>query len=370
MDLTCFLQGYCCFKQDSVFGPHSVSYHNGNRCGKSKGTGTADDQNRNTSGKCISELFSCQQPDNGGDNRNTDNCRNKNSGNPVCDFGNRCFCCSRITDHLNNLGKSSVLAYPGSFASDKSGLVYGCSRDCISRILVNRDTLPCKCRLIDSTVSLKDHSVHRNVLTGTYHKNITFSDLFDGHRSLLSVPDNNCCLRCQLHQTFQRIRCLSLRSGFQHFSNCDQGKDHGCRFKIELHHVIHNCCRISVHLCPYHCKKYINTPQKGCHGTKCYKGIHIWCTMPQTLKAADKKFLVNDHYDSGEKKLHQSHGNMIIIKPCRKRPAPHHMSHGKIHQHKQKAYRCDQPSFQCRCFMVFQCLLCRRSRYLFSGCPL
>ena len=87
-------------------------------------------------------------------------------------------------------------------------------------------------------------------------------------------------------------------------------------------------------------------------------------------KAADKKFLVNDHYDSGEKKLHQSHGNMIIIKPCRKRPAPHHMSHGKIHQHKQKAYRCDQPLFQCRCFMVFQCLLCRRSRYLFSGCHL
>ena len=41
------------------------------------------------------------------------------------------------------------------------------------------------------------------------------------------------------------------------------------------------------------------------HGAKCHKGIHIWCTMPQALKSADKKFLVNDHYDSGEKKLHQ-----------------------------------------------------------------
>ena len=27
------------------------------------------------------------------------------------------------------------------------------------------------------------------------------------------------------------------------------------------------------------------------------KGYHVWCTMPQALKAADKKLLINDHND-------------------------------------------------------------------------
>ena len=77
--------------------------------------------------------------------------------------------------------------------------------------------------------------------------------------------------------------------------------------------------------------------------------------MPQTLKAADKEFLVDDHDDSGKQKLYKPHGNVVVVEPCRERPAPHHVSHGEIHEDNEKACRGDQPVFESRCLVVFEC---------------
>ena len=39
-------------------------------------------------------------------------------------------------------------------------------------------------------------------------------------------------------------------------------------------------------------------------------------------------------------------GNVVAVKPAGQRPAPHHVPHGEIHQHQQKADRGDEPPFQ------------------------
>ena len=66
LNLSGFLKGDGCFEKDTVFGTHSVSNHNGNRSGKSKGAWTADDQNGNSSCKGVTEFVACEQPDYGG----------------------------------------------------------------------------------------------------------------------------------------------------------------------------------------------------------------------------------------------------------------------------------------------------------------
>ena len=53
---------------------------------------------------------------------------------------------------------------------------------------------------------------------------------------------------------------------------------------------------------------------------------------------------------------------MIVFKPLRHRPAPHHMSHGKIHENQKKAHRGDQSFFQNGNFVIrksFRSLGCR-----------
>ena len=46
---------------------------------------------------------------------------------------------------------------------------------------------------------------------------------------------------------------------------------------------------------------------------------------------------------------------MVVVEPCRERPAPHHVSHGEIHEDNEKACRGDQPVFESRCLVVFEC---------------
>ena len=56
--------------------------------------------------------------------------------------------------------------------------------------------------------------------------------------------------------------------------------------------------------------------------------------MKEALEAADKKLLVDHHDDTCQQQLQQSHGNVIIVEKCREGKPEHHVSHGKIHEHK------------------------------------
>lgn len=123
-----------------------------------------------------------------------------------------------------------------------------------------------------------------------------------------------------------------------HFSNGDQGQDHSGRFEIEFHHVVHDKFGIAVNLGSGHGEQGVDTPYKGGHGAESYQGIHVRRAVPQTPEATDEKFLIDDHDDSCKKQLYKSHGDMVAIKPGWQRPSPHHVSHGKVHQHQKKTY--------------------------------
>ena len=210
LDFSRFFKGNRCFKEDSVFGAHTVSYHNGNRRCKSKCTRAADNQNRNASCQRITKALSDQKPNDRRDHGNGNYGRNEHSGNKVCDLGNGSFCSGCITDHFYDLGKCGILSHTGSFTFNESRLVDCCCGNHISGFFIYRNTLTGQCRFIDCGSTFQDHTIHRNVLTRTYNKDLTFLYLFNRDVKFLPVSYYNCCFRCQLHQAFQGIGGLTL----------------------------------------------------------------------------------------------------------------------------------------------------------------
>ena len=136
-----------------MFRSHSVAYHDGNRCGKSQRTGTADDQHRNTSCQRISHCLSCKQPYQCGHHCNGNDHWYKHAGYFICNLGNGCLGGSRITDHFDDLRKCSIFSYSCGFTLEKAGLVDGSSRYQISPGLIHRNTFSCQCGFIDGTAA-------------------------------------------------------------------------------------------------------------------------------------------------------------------------------------------------------------------------
>ncbi len=98
----------------------TVAYHNRHRCCQAQSAGTADDQNGNAARQGVAYCLSHQKPYHNGDNGDGDNCRNKNAGHFVCDFGNGCFGCSSIADHANDLGEGGIFADARCFTPEKA----------------------------------------------------------------------------------------------------------------------------------------------------------------------------------------------------------------------------------------------------------
>ena len=113
----------------------------------------------------------------------------------------------------------------------------------------------------------------------------------------------------------------------KHLADRDQRKDHGCRFKVELMHVLHDLVHIPGKLRPRHRKQRVGAVHKRCGGSERHQRIHIWCAVDQPLKAAYEELLVDHHDDACQQKLQQAHRNVIAFKESRQRPVPHHMSH-------------------------------------------
>ena len=120
-------------------------------------------------------------------------------------------------------------------------------------------------------------------------------------------------------------------------------QDHGGGLEVEVHHVAHDgvhrrraparrswrrartCCRRTPRVAP-------SATSVSMLGARCQSA----------LEAADEELLVDDHDDDGQQQLRQAHGDVVAVIKRRQRPAPHHVAHGKIHQHEQKAQRPDQ----------------------------
>ena len=225
--------------------------------------------------------------------------------------------------------------------------------------LVHGNALPCQSRLIDRAASLYNHSIHRDIFSGTHHENIALCHLFNGNGLLLPVLYDAGSLGSQFHQIFQSIRGFSLGAGLQHLPDCNQGQDHGGRFKVEFMHIPHHCSHVTLHLGICHGKQGVGAVNEGCAGAESNQGIHVRRPVPQALKTAYKKFLVNHHHRDCQKELQKPHSYMVCGEKGRNRPPPHHMSHGKIHENEEKAKGPEKPPFQHRGFPVFQHLLPR-----------
>ena len=111
------------FKHNAVFSPHTVSYHNSYRCGKSKGAGTADHQYGDCPGKSKTNGLAGYEPDCQSNQSDPDHCRYKNAGYPVGDFGDRSFSSCGVADHLDDLRKGGIFSNPGGFTPEIAGLV-------------------------------------------------------------------------------------------------------------------------------------------------------------------------------------------------------------------------------------------------------
>ena len=119
-------------------------------------------------------------------------------------------------------------------------------------------------------------------------------------------------------------------------------------------HIFHDRVHVSLYLGIRHHEQRVCAPREGRTRSKGDQSVHIRGAVKQTLKAADEEFLVDHHDDHGEKKLCKPHRHMVSIEKFRKRPVPHHMPHGEIHEDQEKTDGGDKSFFQDRSLMVFQ----------------
>ena len=349
-----FLQTDGGLEENPVFRAQAAADHDGNRRRQSQRAGAADDQHGNAAREGVGEFFSEKQPDKQRDERDADHHRDEHAGDSVRGLCDRRLGCRRVADHADDLRERGVLSDARGLAAQKTRLIDRCRGDGVSRVLVRRNAFARQRGFVYGAAALQNDAVHRDALSGTHDEDVAFAHLRDGHRDLLPVPEQPRRLGRKPHQAFQGVRCFSLGARFKHLAHGDQRQNHGRGLKIEFVHVGHDALHVSLRLRLRHCEQRIDAPDKGCHGAEGDQRVHIGRAPPEAPEAADKKRLIDDHDDTGQQQLHQSHGHMIPVEPRRQRPAPHHMAHGEVHQHQQEANRRDQAFFQLRRFVIRQ----------------
>ena len=342
------------FEEDAVLGTQAVAHHDGHRGGKAQRAGAADDQDGNAAGQCIAQLMAQQQPDDGGEHGNGDDGGYKEAGNGIGDLGDGGFGGGGVADHLNDLGQGGVLAHAGGLALQEARLVGGGSADLVALCFIHRDALAGQGTLVDGADALQHDAVHGDVLTGADDEDVAFLHLLNGDDHFRAVPQQGGSLRSQLHQALEGVRGLALGAGFQHLAHGDEGQDHGGGFKVELHHIVHDEFVIAIDLSTGHGKEGVSAPHKAGHGAQGHQRVHVGRAVEEALEAVEEELLVDDHDDAGQQQLDEAHGNVVAVKPVGEGPAPHHVSHGEVHQHQQKAQRGDEPPLELGRLMIGQ----------------
>ena len=326
------------FEQNAVLGAQAAAHHDRYRRSQTQCAGAADDQHGNAPCQRIAYFFAKQQPDNGGNDGNSNDRRHENARNLIGDFGDGRFGRRSIRYHLNDLRKGGVLADPSGAAFQEARLIDRGGGHAVAGAFVRRDTLTGQRSFIHRAGSFQHHAVHRNAFARTNRKHVVLLYLLHGDSHFHSVPKQMGCLGSQLHQAFQCVCGFALGTGFQCFAYGDQGQDHGGGLKVEIHHVGHDRVHIAPYLRARHGEKSVGAVNERRRRAQRHQRIHVRRTVPQALETADKEFLVDDHDDNGQKHLSQAHGHMIVIVEGGQRPAPHHMAHREVHQHQQKAH--------------------------------
>ena len=358
------LQGGGGFEQDAVFGPQATAYHNGHRSGQAQGTGAADHQHGDAPGQGIAYRVAQQQPHRRGHGGDGDHRRDEHAGDLIGDLGDGGLGGGGVADHADDLGQHRVLAHPGSPAAEIAGLVHRGGGHAVAGGLVHGDALAGQGGLIDGAGALQHHAVHRDALPGPDGELVPLLHLLHRHLHLPAVPEHRGGSGSQAHEAFQGVGGFALGPGLQHLAHGDQGQDHGGGLKIEVHHIGHDGGFVAPDLGRRHGEQGIGAVAEGRRGPQGHQGVHIGGPVPQGLIAADEELLVDDHDDPRQQQLGQAHGHMVVVVKRRQGPAPHHVAHGKVHQHQQKAHGPDKPPPDTGRLVVLQLLLVGAGRRL------
>ena len=333
-------------EQDAVLRAEAAAHHDGDRCREAERTRAADDEHRNAARQRVANRLPDQEPHDRRHKRDPDDRRDEHAGHFIRDLRDWRFRRRRVGDHLDDLRERRVLADARRAAAEEAGLVDRRGRDRVARRLVRRDALAGQRRFVDRARALEHHAVHWDALARPHNKYIVPLHLFDRHGDLLPVADNGGRLRRELHQAFQCIRRLALRSRFEHFTDRDERQNHRRGLKIEVHHVVHDGVHVAAHLRAGHREQCVGAVHECRRRAKGDQRVHIRRAVPQALEAADEKFLVDDHDDDRQQQLCQTHRHVVVIVEARQRPAPHHVPHREVHQYDQKSDRPDEPPLQ------------------------
>ena len=191
----CFLKRSRSFEKNTRLGCLTVADHNRNRGCKAESTRTAYYKNGNTACKRIAEALTYKKPNAKCNKRNTYYTRHEHTRYLICNLCNRRFCGGCVAHHFNNLRKCCILADSSCTALDIARLINSCARYLIADSLINRNTLTCKCRLVNSRFSLNNYCVNRNTFAGFYNKNIINLNVSHRNNNFLTVFDKSCILR-------------------------------------------------------------------------------------------------------------------------------------------------------------------------------
>ena len=336
------------FEEDAVFRAEAVADHDRHGRGEAERAGAADDEHRDAAREGERERRPREEPDNRCNDGDRDDRRDEDAGDLVRDLRNRRFGGGGVGDHFDDLREGRVLADARGLAAQEAGLIDRGGGDGVARGFVHGDALAGEGGLVDGTLPFQNDAVDRDALARADEEHIAPAHLLDGHDGLDPAALDGGRLRREGHEAFERIGGLALASGLEHFADGDEREDHGGGLEIKLVHVGHDGLAVARLLGVGHGKERVGAPDKAGARAEGDKRVHIRRAVQQALKAGDEKLLIDDHDDRREQELHQPHGDVVAFKPLRQRPAPHHMAHGKIHEHGEEAERGDEAALQDR----------------------
>ena len=322
-------------EEDAVLCAEAVADHDCDRGRKSQCTRTRDDKHGDAPCQRKGEGLSGKQPADRGDHRDRNDKRHKDSADLIRNAGDRRLGGCRIRDHLNDLRQRGIFPDPGCPGTDIAAFVDRCGTDEIAFRLIHRNAFTGQCGFIDACHAFRNDAVHRNAFAGAYRKDIADGNFFDRNRHFLIVSDQHRSLRCQLHQTFQRIGGPTFGHRLQHLSDRDQRQDHCGAFKVEFIMIQRHEIHIGGAACDHdrHPVEYRGTPEKGHTRSECDQGIHIRTAVHQGRKPARKEFLIDHHDDERKDHLRQRQSQVVMFKESRQREVPHVVAHRDVHEH-------------------------------------
>ena len=98
-------------------------------------------------------------------------------------------------------------------------------------------------------------------------------------------------------------------------------------------------------------------PAKGNAGAQRHQGVHIGSPVEEGAESGCEEIPVDDHDDCREDHLCQGQADVVVDQKRRKRPAPHIMAHGDVHEGREKEDGELQSSEKLRGRAVFQGIL-------------